>query len=372
MSGPAGTAWPGVVRMGMAAEVAAGRRFAGLFGTARPEGLLLSAHLAGPGGGRARWRRVLPAGAAGYPALTPAAGRRVLVRARDRRHVRRRPRGPPAAGAADAAAAARARAAAAARAPGSPRSIEPDPRALPLHVTGPGLFTIPHGPVRSGVLESIEYLVETPGEDIPHLNMRVFYKHRGIEKRFEGTDRRPTACCWPSGSRARPRRARARLLPRARTDRRGEPSLARRAGPGRCTRNSSGSPATWTSRSGWPTRPAWPSATARFGWHKERVLRLVSRACGSRFGRGRRRARRGQRAAAVGPGELLAEIGRLDKAVTRRRRAADGHRVVPGPAAPHRAAAPGAGPRARRARAGGQGVGLRRRRRRAGPTTPTR
>ena len=34
--------------------------------------------------------------------------------------------------------------------------------------------------------ESIEYLVETPGEDIPHLNMRLFYKHRGIEKRFEG------------------------------------------------------------------------------------------------------------------------------------------------------------------------------------------
>ena len=50
---------------------------------------------------------------------------------------------------------------------------------------GPGLFTIPHGPVRSGVMESIEYLVETPGEDIAHLNMRVFYKHRGIEKRFE-------------------------------------------------------------------------------------------------------------------------------------------------------------------------------------------
>ena len=64
--------------------------------------------------------------------------------------------------------------------------IEPDEQSLPRHVTGPGLFTIPHGPVRSGVMESIEYLVETPGEDIPHLNMRVFYKHRGIEKRFEG------------------------------------------------------------------------------------------------------------------------------------------------------------------------------------------
>ncbi len=36
------------------------------------------------------------------------------------------------------------------------------------------------------MVESIEYLVETPGEEIPHLNMRIFYKHRGIEKRFEG------------------------------------------------------------------------------------------------------------------------------------------------------------------------------------------
>ena len=27
-------------------------------------------------------------------------------------------------------------------------------------------------------------------------------------------------------------------------------------------------------------------ATARFGWHKEQVLRLVSQLCGSRFGRG--------------------------------------------------------------------------------------
>ena len=73
--------------------------------------------------------------------------------------------------------------------PGEPtdaaRAVDPDPRALPRHVMGPGLFTIPHGPARSGVMESIEYLVETPGEDIPHLNMRVFYKHRGIEKRFE-------------------------------------------------------------------------------------------------------------------------------------------------------------------------------------------
>ena len=36
------------------------------------------------------------------------------------------------------------------------------------------------------MIESIEYLVETPGEAIPHLNMRIFYKHRGIAARFAG------------------------------------------------------------------------------------------------------------------------------------------------------------------------------------------
>ncbi len=66
------------------------------------------------------------------------------------------------------------------------RPGSPEEHALTRHVAGYGVFTIPHGPVRSGVVESIEYLVETPGEAIPHLNMRVFSKHRGIENRYPG------------------------------------------------------------------------------------------------------------------------------------------------------------------------------------------
>jgi Ni,Fe-hydrogenase III large subunit len=65
-------------------------------------------------------------------------------------------------------------------------ALEVDARPLPTHLLGEGVFTIPYGPVRSGVFESIEYLVETPGEDIPHLRTRVFYKHRGVEARFDG------------------------------------------------------------------------------------------------------------------------------------------------------------------------------------------
>jgi Ni,Fe-hydrogenase III large subunit len=53
-------------------------------------------------------------------------------------------------------------------------------------VQGEGVFTLPYGPVRSGVFESVEYLIETPGERIPHLRARVFYKHRGMEARFAG------------------------------------------------------------------------------------------------------------------------------------------------------------------------------------------
>ncbi|HEY1763026.1 MAG TPA: NADH-quinone oxidoreductase subunit C [Acidimicrobiales bacterium] len=61
-----------------------------------------------------------------------------------------------------------------------------DPRAPMTRLNGEGVFTMSYGPVRSGVFEAIEYIVETPGEDIPSLNLRVSYKHRGVEKAFEG------------------------------------------------------------------------------------------------------------------------------------------------------------------------------------------
>ncbi len=64
--------------------------------------------------------------------------------------------------------------------------MTPDPSPLPAHVHGEGVFTLPYGPVRSGVFEAVEYLVETSGEDISHLRTRIFYKHRGIEARFCG------------------------------------------------------------------------------------------------------------------------------------------------------------------------------------------
>jgi formate hydrogenlyase subunit 5 len=66
----------------------------------------------------------------------------------------------------------------------APGWLEPDTSPLPGHVSGEGVFTIPYGPVRSGVFESVEYLVETSGEEIPHLRTRVYQKHRGLDRRF--------------------------------------------------------------------------------------------------------------------------------------------------------------------------------------------
>ena len=148
-------------------RVGAGDRFAGLFAT-KPDGgsLVLSAHVA-TAGGIDTLEAPLPPGAASYPALTPRLGAAFWYEREIHDLFGVIPEGHP-------------------RLTPLIRPGSPEDYALPRHVAGYGIFTIPHGPVRSGVMESIEYLVETPGEAIPHLNMRVFYKHRGVENRFAG------------------------------------------------------------------------------------------------------------------------------------------------------------------------------------------
>jgi formate hydrogenlyase subunit 5 len=292
----------------LAREIAAGLRLADLFGTARDDGLLLSAQLAGPGGITTR-EALLPAGTRSYPSLTPLIGaafwyeREIhdLFGVVPEGHPRLEPLllpsaapGRPQPGAS-----------------GGPAVIDPDPHVLPGHVVGPGLFTIPHGPVRSGVVESVEYLVETPGEDIPHLNLRLFYKHRGIEKRFEGMTaadgvllaertegiasvahalafcqavERIAGCTIPAAA------ALIRVL-QAELERLAchldvIVRLADGAGLG--------------------------VATARVGWHKEQVLRLAGDLCGSRFGRGVVVPGGVTARPALGPPEIAAAIALID------------------------------------------------------------
>ena len=190
----------------------------------------------------------------------------------------------------------------------------PEDHALPRHVAGYGMFTIPHGPVRSGVMESIEYLVETPGEAIPHLNMRVFYKHRGIEKRFEGMNAADgvllaeraegiatvahalaychaierIAGCVPPESAGLVRVLHAELE-----------RIANHVDVAAKLADAAGLAV----------------AAARFAVHKERVLRLVSGLCGSRFGRGAVVPGGVSALPRMSPDALLAELGRLEKAV---------------------------------------------------------
>ena len=64
--------WPGPWE-NLVRQVAAGRRFAGLMATQRPEGLVLSAHLAGAKDITTH-DVALPPGAGSYPALTPVLG----------------------------------------------------------------------------------------------------------------------------------------------------------------------------------------------------------------------------------------------------------------------------------------------------------
>jgi Ni,Fe-hydrogenase III large subunit len=49
------------------------------------------------------------------------------------------------------------------------------------------------GPVRAGVVESVQYLFFYLGEAILHYQPRLFFKHRGMERAFEGRDPRTGA-----------------------------------------------------------------------------------------------------------------------------------------------------------------------------------
>jgi formate hydrogenlyase subunit 5 len=47
---------------------------------------------------------------------------------------------------------------------------------------------LPFGPVRADVLESAQFIFYYIGEGILHYHPQLFFKHRGMEKRFEGAD----------------------------------------------------------------------------------------------------------------------------------------------------------------------------------------
>ncbi|MGH3769366.1 MAG: NADH-quinone oxidoreductase subunit C [Pseudonocardiaceae bacterium] len=170
-------------------------------------------------------------------------------------------------------------------APGRPDRIEPDERALSARLHGTGVFTIPHGPVRSGVFESVEYLVETPGEDIPNLRIRPHAKHRGIQKRFEGMTMEDGVLL---AERVEGIASVAHALAFAHAvETLASAHIPFAAAMIRVLHAELERVANHLDVLGKLTDAAGLAvATARFGLHKEHILRLVGALCGSRFGRG--------------------------------------------------------------------------------------
>lgn len=54
-----------------------------------------------------------------------------------------------------------------------------------LAVEGEGVFQVPVGPVHAGIIEPGHFLFSVAGEPVLHLQLRMFYVHKGIEKLFE-------------------------------------------------------------------------------------------------------------------------------------------------------------------------------------------
>ena len=67
-------------------------------------------------------------------------------------------------------------------------SYTPEPYRLP-EISGPtaqDVQLLPFGPIRAGVVESAQFKFFYIGEAILHYHAQLFFKHRGMEKRFEG------------------------------------------------------------------------------------------------------------------------------------------------------------------------------------------
>lgn len=64
----------------------------------------------------------------------------------------------------------------------------PERKAAELRRTlGDEISTVLYGPIRSGIVESVCWLIETAGEDFIAVQPTMFFKHRKLEQRFEGT-----------------------------------------------------------------------------------------------------------------------------------------------------------------------------------------
>ena len=64
--------------------------------------------------------------------------------------------------------------------------VEPAEEFPHLLVEGEGVFEVPVGPIHAGIIEPGHFRFSTVGESVLNLEPRLFYTHRGLEKRIEG------------------------------------------------------------------------------------------------------------------------------------------------------------------------------------------
>jgi len=62
----------------------------------------------------------------------------------------------------------------------------PDMADWTVPVDGEGVYEVAVGPIHAGVIESGHFRFHVVGERILHLDLRLFYKHRGLERAAEG------------------------------------------------------------------------------------------------------------------------------------------------------------------------------------------
>ena len=65
-------------------------------------------------------------------------------------------------------------------------AVEPAEEFPHLQVEGEGVLEVPVGPIHAGIIEPGHFRFSTVGETILNLEARLFYTHRGLEKRMEG------------------------------------------------------------------------------------------------------------------------------------------------------------------------------------------
>jgi Ni,Fe-hydrogenase III large subunit/Ni,Fe-hydrogenase III component G len=61
-----------------------------------------------------------------------------------------------------------------------------DHRFVPFEVHGEGVYQLPVGPIHAGVIEPGHFRLSAMGERVLHLDARLFFAHRGLEKLVEG------------------------------------------------------------------------------------------------------------------------------------------------------------------------------------------